>query len=360
MDTNYRLSFTSKDCINSIKERIQNAKISIDIEIFYFIEDRIGSDFLILLIEKAKQGLKIRLLLDHVGAYDLSVSKTLDILKRHGIKVLFFNSLLPFSKNRKTFWYFRNHRRCIIIDKEHVFTGSVCIGQPTTDWIELGIFIQDIHLAERAQIIFNQTWNKVYHPTFNIGSVSRKDLKAKNDFNYITQAPLQFKRHIYKHYLKSIKNAKNDIYLVTPYFIPNGKFVRYLIDASERHVNIHIIIPKRTEWSIIDLARNTHIHRLLKHDIHIYFHEQMVHSKFALFDDTEAFIGTFNLDNLSMSYNYESAIKVLKTDCIADLRKYTASDLLPSSVKLNLQSWDNRGLFLKVLERLVWPIRRFL
>lgn len=360
MNKNYSLSFTSKDCLNSIKEKIKSAKVSIDIEVFYFIEDRIGSDFLVLLINKAKEGLKIRLLLDHVGSYDLSGSKTLEVLKRHGIKVLFFNSVIPFTKNRKTFWYFRNHRRCILIDGEYVFTGSVCIGQPTTNWLELGIFVQDKHLAERAQIIFNQTWNKVFHPTFNIGSASRKDLKAKNDFNYITQAPLQFKRHIYKHYLKSIKNAKSEIYLVVPYFIPNGKFVRYLIDAAKRHVNINIIIPKKTEWSIIDIARNTHIHRLLQNNIKIYFHEQMVHSKFALFDDTEAFVGTFNLDNLSLSYNYESAIRILKTDCIQDLHNHIIKDLLPRSVQLDIESWDNRGLFLKVLEKLVWPIRRFL
>lgn len=360
MDKNYRLSFTSKDCLNRIKEKIKNAKVSIDIEAFYFIEDRIGSDFLIMLVEKANEGLKIRLLLDHVGAYDLAGSKTLTILKRHGIKVLFFNSLLPFSKSSKTIWYFRNHRRCIIIDSEYVFTGSVCIGQPTVDWIELGIFIKDSHLAERAQVIFNQTWNKVYHPTFNIGSVSKNDLKAKNDFNYITQSPLQFKRHIYKSYLKSIKNAKNEIYLITPYFIPNAKFVRYLVDAAKRQVKVQIIMPKRTEWVIVDLARNTHIRNLLKNGVHVYFHESMVHSKLALFDTSEAFVGTFNLDNLSLSYNYESAIRVLKTDCIDDLYAHVTNELLPHSVKLNIESWNNRGLFLKALEKFVWPIRRFL
>ena len=337
-----------------------DAKVSIDIEAFYFIEDKIGSDFLILLIEKAKEGLKIRLLLDHIGAYDFANSKTLEILKRHGIKVLFFNSLLPFSKNSKTIWYFRNHRRCIIIDSEYVFTGSVCIGQPTVDWIELGIFVKDTYLADRARIIFNQTWNKVYHPTFNIGSVSKNDLKAKNDFNYITQAPLQFKRHIYRSYLKSIKTAQNEIYLITPYFIPNAKFVRYLIAATKRQVKINIIMPKRTEWAAVDLARNTHIHTLLKNGVSIYFHEKMVHSKFALFDMAEAFAGTFNLDNLSMSYNYESTLKILKTDCISDLYNHIKIDLLPHSVKLDIQPWDNRGIFLKLLEKLVWPIRRFL
>lgn len=360
MNSNYELSFRSKDCLNLLKDKIKNAKISIDIEIFYFIEDKIGFDFLLLLIEKSKEGLKIRLLLDHVGSYELTGSKTLEILKRHGIKVLFFNSLLPFSKNSKTIWYFRNHRRTIIIDEEYVFTGSICLGEPTSDWLELGIFVTDKGMAQRVQIIFNQTWNKVYHPTFNIGSVSKNDLKAKNDFNYITQAPLQFRRHIYRYYLKSIKNAVGTIYLVSPYVIPDAKFVRYLINASKRQVKVHIIIPKKTDWIIIDIARNTHIHNLLKNNIHIYFHQKMVHSKLAVFDSKQAFVGTMNLDNLSLRYNYENGIKILNAECIQELNNHIQNDLLPQSVKLDMASWNSRGWAMKIVEKFVWVIRRFL
>jgi cardiolipin synthase A/B len=360
MNNNYLLSFKAKDCLNSIKEKIAHAKISVDIEIFYFMEDSIGSDFLILLIEKAKQGLKIRVLLDHVGAYDLTNSKTLSILKDYNIKVLFFNSLLPFSKNRKTIWYFRNHRRTIIIDKEYVFTGSVCIGEPTTDWIELGIFIKDNILAEKAQTIFNQTWNKVYQSTFNIGSVSKKELESKSEFSYITQSPLQFKRYIYKYYLECIKNAQKDIYLISPYLVPNRKFINSLIDASKRNINIIIIVPRTTNWSVVDLARNTHIHKLLKNEINIYFHKRMVHSKFAIFDNKEAFLGTMNLDNLSLRYNYENGIKILNQDCISELNDHIKNDLLPDCVKIDLESWKNRGFILKILEKFVWIVRAFL
>ncbi len=359
-EKNYKLSFTSKDCLNNIKEKITQAKLSIDIEIFYFMEDSIGSDFLILLIEKAKQGLKIRIILDHVGAYDLTNSKTLSILKNHNIKVLFFNSLLPFSKNRKTIWYFRNHRRTIIIDKEYVFTGSVCIGEPTSNWIELGIFIKDNSLAKKAQTIFNQTYNKVYQSTFNIGSVSQVEIESKNDFNYITQSPLQFKRYIYKYYLECIKNTQSDIYLVSPYLVPNRKFIHSLIIASKRNINIFIIVPRTTNWSVVDLARNTHIDKILRNGINIYFHKRMVHSKFAIFDNKEAFVGTMNLDNLSLRYNYENGVKILNQDCILELNNHIKNDLLPNCVKIDLKSWRNRSLFLKILEKIVWIVRAFL
>lgn len=361
-DNNYKLLFTAQDCLNSIKNSIKNAEKSIDIEIFYFKEDSIGLEFLNLLIEKSNQGLKIRLLLDHVGSYDLSNSKILTALKRHGIHVSFFNSLLPFSKNSKTIWYLRNHRRSIIIDNKYVFLGSFCIGHFTLTWIELGILIKDIIFAKKVQTVFDKTWKKVYKPTFNIGSVSKKDLmnNKDNDFNHITQSPIPFKRHIYKYYLNSIKAAKKEITLVSPYFTPDLKFNHALIKARKRNVKINIITPKNTDWYIVDLARNTHINNLLKNKINFYLHNQMVHSKFAVFDNNEAYLGTMNLDNLSLRYNYENGVKINNQSCVTELSEYIEKTLLPECTKININSWKNRPLTEKILEKFVYIIRGLL
>ena len=361
MDKKYKLSFTSKQCVDSIKERISGAKTSIDIEIYYFINDEIGSEILNLLIQKAKEAVKIRLLFDHVGSYEFSKdNKILKELKSYNIKVLFFNSVLPFAKNRKTFWFLRDHRRNIIIDDEYLFTGSVCIGCTTSNWKELGIFIKDTEIVAKARNVFNETWNKVYHPTFNIGSTLRKEIISLNDFNYITQSPLQFKRHIYRYYVKAIKASKNSVYLISPYFVPDRRIVRQLIRASKRHANVHIIIPKNTEIPVVDFARNTYIKQLLTHGVHIYFHSEMVHSKFSLFDNKEAFIGTLNLDNLSLRYNYECGIITLNKDCISELNDHIFNDLIQNSTKLTLSSWNNRSLLTKIVEKFVWLFRKLL
>lgn len=362
IENNYKLYFTAQDCLDSIKQSIKDAKSSIDIEIFYFREDSIGLEFLNLLIEKSNQGLKVRLLLDHVGSYDLSNSKTLITLKRHGVQIYFFNSLLPFSKNSKTIWYLRNHRRSIIIDSESVLLGSFCIGHFTLTWIELGILIKDKIFAKKIQSVFDKTWKKVYKPTFNIGSVSKKDLKNDNDndFNHITQSPIPFKRHIYKYYLNSIKTAKKEITLVSPYFTPDSRFIHALIKAVKRHVKVNIITPKNTDWYIVDLARNTHVKHLLKNKINFYLHDKMVHSKFAIFDKNEAYLGTMNLDNLSLRYNYENGVKIKKQSCVLELNDYVENTLLEDCKKINIDSWKKRPLMEKVLEKLVFIIRGLL
>lgn len=361
MNKNYELSFTSKECIDSIKNNISKAKISIDIELYYFINDNIGSEILNLLRQKAHEGLKIRVLLDHVGSYEFSKEKkTLKELQDCDIKILFFNSILPFTKNKKTFWFLRDHRRTIVIDSEYVFTGGVCISNKTINWKELGIFIKDKELALKTRSVFNMTWKKVYHPSFNIGSTIKNDLILLKDFNYVTQSPLQFKRHIYKYYIKSIKASKESIYLVSPYFVPDRRLKRQLIRASKRHVNVHIIIPKNTEIFTVDLARNTYINQLLKAGIHIYFHNEMIHSKFSIFDNKEAFIGTLNLDNLSLKYNYECGVIVVNYECVSEINNHIKNDLIQYSTKLTLNSWKNRSFLIKILEKFVWLFRKLL
>ena len=106
MNTNkYQLSFTSKDGLSLIKEKIQQANISIDIEAYYFSEDSVGREILDLLIHKSIQGIKIRMLLDHVGSYDFSKSNTIKRINTefNNIDIRFFNSIFPFSKHKKSF-----------------------------------------------------------------------------------------------------------------------------------------------------------------------------------------------------------------------------------------------------------------
>jgi phosphatidylserine/phosphatidylglycerophosphate/cardiolipin synthase-like enzyme len=86
----------------------------------------------------------------------------------------------------------------------------------------------------------------------------------------------------------------------------------------------------------------------------------MIHSKFAIFDNKEAFIGTMNLDNLSLSYNYECGLKILNQNCIHELTEYSKNTLISNSQKMNLSLWNKRSLSTKIKEKFVWIFRKFL
>lgn len=355
----YELSFTAKDCLKIIKNKIKNSKSTIDLEAYYFSNDTVGTEILKLLKEKSKEGVKVRILLDHFGSYRLDKKTIIKDLNNSGIEIRFFNSILPFSKNRKRVLFLRNHRRSIIIDNDWTFTGSVCFSNNMIDWLELGIFIKDKEINEKTKRIFNMTWNKVYYPTFKIGKTSNKDIKNDDkDFTYLTQAPLQFQRNIYNLYIKKISQATQSIYLVAPYFIPDQRLMRNLRKAKNRGVEINIILPIKTNWLIADIARNTYINIFFKLGIKIHFLNKMIHSKFAIFDN-DAFIGTMNLDNLSLKYNYESGVYVKNQECVNDLKTY-AEFLLSKSFVLNKNSWNERNILLKISEKIIWIFRKIL
>lgn len=348
---------TSRENIKGIIDMLEKAQTKIDLELFYFLPDNIGRDVLDILIYKAKQGVQIRLLVDSMGSFSLSQSLYIDAFHKVGINIRFFNSFVPFSSSRKSIWYLRNHRRTIIVDEKTLYVGSLCIGEGTEDWIETGIKISGSQAVEQASKAFQETWHKSLHKTFKIGSSQ----KASTDcYSYITQAPLQGQRYIYHALINSIRSAKEQIILVAPYIIPDNRLFRALRHAARRKVKVILVTTKDTDSFLADLGRDTFISHMLMAGITIYFHPKLVHSKIAIFDNESAHVGTMNLDNVSLRYNYENALITDSPDCIKEILEHVEKDIIAPSKKLSRHEWDHRSLWRQFLELLVFPIRKLL
>ncbi len=353
----YKLFHSSAACMDGILEMLERAERTIDIETFYFLPDAIGRKVLDILLQKARSGVKVRVLVDAMGSWSLSQSLYLDAFQHVGGHLRFFNSFVPFSKSKKTLWFLRNHRRTVVVDGHELFVGSFCIGEPACDWVETGITIRGSEAVMQGQRAFNKTWHKSHHKTFRIGNSSKTSTDA---FSYITQAPLQGQRHIYRKLVEKIRTAKKQVTLISPYIVPDRRLARCLRRATNRGLEINIITSEHSDSRIVDLARNTYITRMLEHGISIYFNPQMIHSKVAIFDDENAMIGTFNLDNLSLRYNYECAIFIDDKKCVSELNEGVQEHMLQGAKKLDLQEWKKRSLWTRILEKIVWPIRKVL
>ncbi len=353
----YKLFHTSADNIDGMFEMMHRAKESIDIETFYFMPDAIGRRILDLLIKKAMEGVTVRLLVDAMGSFSISQSLYMEAFRHAGVHIRFFNSFIPFSKHQKAIWFFRNHRRSFLVDNRELFVSSICIGEPTKNWIETGILLKRSQAVIQAQRVFNQTWHKCLHKTFKIGTSTKI---STDSFSYITQAPLQSQKYIYKMLVDRIRSSEKSIILVAPYIIPDRRLMRALRHAKRRKVDVTVIAPKKTDLSWVDLGRNTIVTRLLVSGISVYFNEKMIHSKLAVFDEETAFIGSMNLDNVSLRYNYECTVVVDDQACVTELMHSINKDMLADAKKLHLGEWQKRSFWTKVAEKLVWPIRKIL
>ena len=354
--TTWNIYTQTTEIVEALTKACQTAKQSIYIEQFLFTPDSSNQKLLEVLIEKAKAGVVVKCIFDSLGSNSLSQSQYLDELLKAGVKVKFFNWILPFSKHNKSLWYFRNHRRLIVIDKKTLFTGGICFGKRMETWRETQVRIEGA-VVEQAVKTFEVTWKKVYAShTLLLGSQSKTGLDG---FSYITQSPLPTKRHLYHFFLEAIKQAKTEILLTTPYFIPDWKLTRELQRARKRGVQIKILVPRVSDHRIVDIASYTFFNQFLKKGIEIYQYPHMIHAKTAVIDSDWSMVGTLNLDNVSLLYNFECAVVSTSIEFNKDIRDIFTADLrISEQVKEN--TWNKRGVYQRLLELLVLPIRRFL
>lgn len=352
-------SFTTstQEAWQSIMKTCEDAQESIYIEQFLFTPDQIGQQFIELFIKKAKAGVHVKIIVDSVGSFGLGRSMYLDAMEEAGVKVKFFNWMLPFSKNSRTLWYFRNHRRLFIIDRSIMITGGTCIGKRMEDWRETQIKIEG-PVVQQAVKVFDQTWKKVYKKhTRSLGTQYKSGIDG---FSYITHAPLLGERHVYHRLIDAIRQSKKYVYLTSPYFLPDHRLQRVLVLAVRRGVDVRILMPAVGDHKIVDLGADTYFEFLLSKGVKIFrYMPTMIHAKTAVVDNDWAMVGTMNLDNVSLRYNFESAVVITNPFCVDELKGHFMQDLKVSK-EMDLEEWKTRPLFRKFKELLVWPIRKFL
>lgn len=356
-DTIWKFYLNSEEAWEAMLDAISHASLSIDIEQYIFLHDGIGSRFFELLKDKARSGIKIRILCDEFGSFAFAGTPEVKKVIDAGIELKFFNPLLPWNPNREAMLYFRDHRKLMIIDNRTGFTGSVCFADEMKLWRESHVKIIGPVVAEMHEA-FEVMWNKQYRKLKYIFKRKKKDQELK-EFRYISNAPLPQKRFMYYELLRAINNATHYIYLTTPYFLPNSRLLRVIKKASSRGVEIRLLVPKTTNHLVAHIGAQTFFTDLLKHKIRIFRYDQMIHSKTIVIDGRWSTIGSLNLDNISLRYNFEANLVSTNKNFTFELEKQFLDDL-HASKELKLSEWLYRSWSQKVLEILIWPFRKFI
>jgi cardiolipin synthase len=355
--TVWSFATSTQEAWQVLMKACEQAHESIYIEQFLLTPDQIGQQFIDLFIKKAREGVHVKIIVDSVGSFGLGRSQYLEAMEQAVVKIKFFNWMLPFSKNSRTLWYFRNHRRLFIIDRSTMITGGTCIGKRMEDWRETQIKLEG-PVVQQAVKVFDQTWKKVYKKhTRNLGTQYKSGIDG---FSYITQAPLLTERHIYYRLIDAIRQSRKCVYLTSPYFLTDHRLQRVLALAARRGVDVRVLIPAKGDHKIVDLGSKSYFEYLLGKGVRIFqYVPTMIHAKTAVVDQDWAMVGTMNLDNVSLRYNFESAIIATNPLCVDELKGHFMNDLKVSK-EIDLDEWKKRPRFQRLKELLVWPIRKFL
>lgn len=300
--------------LDALRQMIDAATSTIDICTFIFASDNLGEEIAQQLKQKAKSGIKIRLLIDGVGTY-LSNHINLKSLAADGIQVELFSPIVRMHIRGRT--NLRNHRKMVIVDRQWFWAGGRNIaaeyfeGVSTSKnqkqaWVDLTFDLKG-DLAIQAQQRFEQDW--FFATTGKLEevpiSLSKKPNLTGNTGQIIASGPDQVDDTFYSLLISSIFESRKTIMLVTPYFVPDSALMMALTLAARKGVEVDIIMPKKSNHLLADLSRHRALREVTLAGVKVWFLPRMIHAKTMVVDDSLAFVGSANLDQRSLFLNYE-------------------------------------------------------
>jgi cardiolipin synthase len=353
--TSWKTYTGTREAWDSMLEACRGARVSIDLEQFIIDNDAVGGEFISICRDRAKSGVKVRIIADAAGSFGLYGSFLPSTLLKDGVEIIFFNPLLIGSRTRYTTWFYRDHRKLLIVDGTIGFTGGICLAEETEDWRDTHVRIEG-EVVGQMQYTFEWMWARARKVQSHLTRVGG----APDGWSYETNAPNKRRRYLYKRYIEAIRHAENFIYVTTPYFVPDRRLLRVLKLAARRGVDVRILLPHHSDHKVVDLAARSYFTRLLKAGVKIYLYkETMLHAKTMTVDGTWATVGSMNLDYASLMYNFEANLVATDRGFARELRDQFLADL-EKSEEITAGSWKRRFFPRKALEYLVIPLRKFL
>ena len=311
---------------------IEGATSSIYIE-QYILEnlgsDEIGEMFMLALTKKAKEGVKVRLILDFQGSFELfKDTKYNDLLSSAGGSIFYYKTLgwsRIFSPSKLIL---RDHRKIMIVDKSIAWIGGAVIGERFRDWDDLMVRFTDAATALSLHQEFEEQYQRLQDKIPLLAP-----MKTINDSTHLVgNGPGIGNRFCYDEICHAIMLAKRNVILVTPYFAPPLRLLRVIKRRLAEGLHITLLIPRQTDNRLGDIVREAYLPELLKRGLSLEYYESMNHSKLVIVDDVWMTFGSTNLDLLSLSFNHELNITTTDSELISGVLqtvKYWRTGLVP-------------------------------
>lgn len=338
----------------AIEESIRSAVHHVHLEYYIWQPDETGVHFRDLLVEKARQGVECRLLLDAVGCWNLG-SRFLKPLIDAGVSVEFF---LPIYKLRKR-WspHLRNHRKLIVVDGCEGFLGSQNIGDEYRGRLKRLSPWYDTHLRIRGpaalflQQIFADDWLFATRESLDLGAYFAAPTACGDTIVQILPTGPDSEANVLGSVLFSaVSCAKSSIRIATPYFVPDAGLLMALKFAAYRGVRVQLVIPTRTDAPLVLWAGRSYYAELISSGVEIFeYPHGVLHSKIATIDDRWCMVSSANMDIRSFRLNFELTAILYDEDATRRIGAFIERRLERAAEVTAREAW-NRPLHQQLLE----------
>lgn len=299
------------DFFPSLLMEIGKAEHHIHIDTFIISDDPLGRIIADALIDKAKQGVEVRLIYDDVGSWRTPNSFFMR-MRNEGIEVYAFMPVrFPAFTSRVNY---RNHRKICVIDGEVGFIGGMNIarryvqGTPKQSWRDTHVKLTGaaVYGLQRAFLVDWYFVSKVlitersYYPEIIIG-------QNNSLVQVVTSSPTSLWPEIEQGYVRILTNAKHYVYMETPYFLPTDPILFAMRVAALSGVDVRLMIPYETDTKVVEWASRSYVIEASKAGVKILLYRKgFNHSKLLVSDDAMATIGSTNVDFRSFENDFEA------------------------------------------------------
>lgn len=344
--------------LKALIEDIKNARHHIHFEYFYFRRDENCRYIRELLMQKAREGVKVRFIYENIANIDIS-PRYYNVMREAGVEVLPFTKTgLPWIRRHLNY---RDHRKIVVIDGNIGYTGGMNIGKDYFfNW-------RDTHLRILGNGVYGLQYNFL-HAWYESGGGFPEDLNpyfplsdkySENLLQIVPDAPDSPWAFQLMGIIWAVENARDYIYIQTPYYLPPDNLLHALKSAAFSGVDVRIMLSKKSDIFFMDPATHSYYEESLQAGIRIFeLQGKFSHAKCIVSDDYLSIIGSSNIDFRSLDLSFEINAYIYNKDKALQNKKIFFEDL-GNCKEIIFEEWLKRPWYKKIIQsimRLISPL----
>ncbi|MFD3916094.1 phosphatidylserine/phosphatidylglycerophosphate/cardiolipin synthase family protein [Streptomyces sp. NPDC058603] len=348
----------------SMLEAIRNAAHTVDMMTFVYWRGDIAGQFAQALAERARSGVRVRLLLDGFGSRLIEKDQLAD-MERAGVRIAWFRRPVTLSLFKQNH---RCHRKVLVVDEETGFTGGVGIAEEwcgdardENEW-------RDSHVRVRGPAVdglaaaFVQNWAECHTELFDDRDRFITHRPHGDAVVQVVRGSASFGWQDMQTLIRvMLESAEERVRVATAYFSPDAYFIELLCATARRGVEVEILLPgPHTDKRVSQLAGQHHYEDLTACGVRIHqYQPTMMHAKVITVDHVASLIGSTNFNRRSLDHDEEVMLAVLDETFTATLDGHFEGDLAVSEL-IDAGRWKRRSVAQRAREASVQLIRRYL
>jgi cardiolipin synthase len=319
----------------ALLQDITQARESIDMEYYIFLGDRTGTAVRDALIERARAGVKVRLLVDAVGS-GRTPRRFFAPLIEAGGQVAWFHPMRFGRVWRRPWLNLRTHRKIVVIDGHIAYTGGINVTDEEDERLRPDAY-RDLHLrldgrvARSLQVVFVEDWAYATGQAPVLPPMPEETVPGTYAVQVVASGPDSNWEAIHRMHVATINSAQRRVWLTTPYFVPGEAAMMALTSAALGGLDVRLLVPRVSDSRTVTLAARSYFDDLLAAGVRVYeYAPRLLHSKTLLVDDHLVIIGSANFDHRSFRLNFEVSLLFHDARLAGELERVIELDLAHS------------------------------